>query len=165
MNKQTVLSAFAIAGMTAALSASAMAKEPLSLSDVDGDGVISAEEIRSQVETQRAARIALFDTDGDGALSDAEKDAMREARHAERLAAADTDGNGKVSRAEKRASREARYDAIEAQLDVNGDGVVSDAEGAGFDEVRDELRGKRGRGHAHQDRADARQDGVQRIEN
>lgn len=123
------------------LGSAALARGPLTLSDTDGDGVISAEEILAQGEAQRAERIALYDTDGDGELSDTERDAIK----ADRLAVNDTDGDGELSRAERRAARQAQRELIEAQLDVNGDGIVSDAEGAGLDEVREQMRAEGGR--------------------
>ena len=151
MSKRITTTTLAVAAVVAALSTGAFAKGfgpgLASLTDTDGDGVISAEEIRTQVETQRAEDIAQYDTDGDGTLSDDERDAAREAMRAERLATADTDGDGELSRSERRAARETGRDAIEAQLDVDGDGVVSDAEGAGFDEFREEMREEGGRRH------------------
>ena len=162
MSKRTDLPTLGVAAIAAALTTAAFAKGPIELRDIDGDGIVSAEEIRTLAEEQRAERLAQFDVDGDGELSDAEKEAMREARRAERLAAADTDGDGELSRAERRAARDAHRDMIEAQLDVDGDGVVSDAEGAGFDEFRDERRD--GRGHGRDgDGRDGRRGGGHRI--
>ena len=158
MKKPNTLITTAMAAIVSVLASGAIAKGPMNLSDLDGDGVISAEEIQTQVDAQRTEKMALFDTDGDGELSDTEKQAMRETRKAERLATTDTDGDGEVSRAERRAAREAKRDAIEAQLDVDGDGVVSDAEGAGFDQFREESREERGKGHGRKGRGDSHQD-------
>ena len=156
MSKRITGTTLAVAAIAAALSTSALARGPIELRDVDGDGVVSAEEIRTLAEERRAARLTRYDADGDGELSDAEKDMMREAMRAERLVTADTDGNGELSRAERRAARDARRDMMEAQLDVDGDGVVSDAEGAGFDEIREKRRDGKGRHHGGGERGGER---------
>ncbi len=146
--KANILSTVLLAGL---VTTTAWAATPV-LTDTDNDGVISAEEIQAAREQAKAARLTQFDTDGDGTLSDDEKSAMKEARKAERLSLNDTDGDGRLSRAERRAAKAARRAAIETQLDVNQDGVVSDAEGAGFDQIREERKGRK-----HGDRKGKRQ--------
>lgn len=121
------------------------------LTDTDGDGVISAEEINAQRAAYKEAQLAQFDTDGNGELSRMERRAMKDARYDSLLQTFDSDGDGELSREERRDARDARRAEIEAQLDVNGDGEVSEAEAAGFEEVkeskgkkRDGRKGKRG---------------------
>jgi len=133
--------AIALAGL---ISVPVWAFTPASLTDFDGDGVISAAEIK---QTRKAQMITEFDTDGDGELSRVERRAAKKAMRAARIAAFDSDGDGALSDSEKTAAREARMATIESQLDTNGDGVVSDAERAGFDQVMSErkerVRGKK----------------------
>lgn len=128
------------------------------LSDTNGDGVISAEEIRAARQAHRAEQVALYDTDADGELSRDERRSMKDARRAEMLSQFDADGDGELSREERRAAKDARRATMEASLDVNGDGELSDAEMAGFEEIKEDRKsGKRGkkncdhkRGHGEQ---------------
>jgi len=75
-----------VSAALALLSGSIFAASPTSLTDNDGDGVISAEEIRLARDTSRADLLTQFDTDGNGELSRDEKRAAREARYAEQVA-------------------------------------------------------------------------------
>jgi hypothetical protein len=118
------------------------------LSDLNGDGVISADEIRTIKAAHRAQQLATYDADGNGTLSRDERRAMRDARYDEMLSMFDSDGDGELSRAERKAAKQARRSAREASLDVNGDGEISDAEKAGFEEIKAE-RGTRKHGGAH----------------
>ena len=135
---------------------------PVNLSDLDGDGVISAEEIAEAHEERRAAMLEQFDVDGDGELSGAERGAARDAREAERLATFDTDGDGELSHAERGAAKDARRAALAEALDVDGDGEVSEAERAGIDEVREERGDRGGRGDRG-DRGDGRGERGDRV--
>ncbi len=137
---------------TVFVSGSALAIGTAQLVDIDGDGVVSAEEIAQGRADQKAAMLGQYDTDGDGELSRSERKVMKADRRAALILEFDADGDGELSREERQASREARRANIEAQLDVNQDGVLSDAEQAGYNELRSERKGKRGRGHhgAHQ---------------
>ena len=132
------------------LSAPLWAKPLATLTDFNGDGVISAEEIKQARKARRAAAIVEFDTDGNGKLSRDERKVMKKARRAAMVAAHDTDGDGVLSESERQVAKDARRAAIEQQLDVNGDGEVSALERAGFEEVK-AARGdkKRGKGHKH----------------
>lgn len=120
---------------------------PVALTDTNGDGVISAEEIREIRQSARAQMISRFDSDGDGELSRAERKAAKEAYKTARTAAFDVDRDGRLSRVERKAAKEARRAAIELQLDVNGDGEVSAAERAGFDEVKNDRPERNGKRH------------------
>ena len=111
--------------------------------DLDGDGVISAEEITQIRDEFMQSELATYDTDGDGQLSRDEHDVIRAEREAEMLINFDTDGDGQLSRQEHQAAREAQRASMEAQLDVNQDGVLSDEELAGFEAVEAE-QGSRG---------------------
>jgi len=132
------------------LSSPLLAKPHATLTDFDGDGVISADEIKQAREARRAAAIIEFDTDGNGKLSREERKVMKQSRRAARIAEHDTDGDGALSDSERQVAKAARRAAIEQQLDVNGDGEVSAIERAGFEEVK-AARGdkKRGKGHKH----------------
>lgn len=137
------------------LSFSVIASMP-PLTDTNGDGVISADEITAIRDAHRAATMGTYDTDGDGKLSRMEKRAMKDARYESMLQLYDADGNGELSRTERRAAHDARRDAVQLQLDVNQDGEVSDAERAGFDAVAGD---KHGRGGKHDERRKHRMDG------
>lgn len=146
MNKQnkmktSIISAIAATGLFAGV---AMAMTPVELSDTDGDGVISAEEITSAREASKAAKLAQYDTDGNGELSRDERQAMKDARKQVALENFDIDGDGELSREERRAAREARRAEVQAMLDVNGDGEVSDAEAAGYESVAADRGGRKG---------------------
>ena len=123
-----------VAGM---LIAPVMAMDSIKLTDSNGDGVISAEEITQVRDKHKAAMLQQYDADGNGELSRLEKRAMKDDRYAEAVANFDTDGDGELSRDERKAAKQARRAAFKAQLDVNQDGVVSDAESAVFDELRE----------------------------
>ena len=149
-NKSFIKSAMVTAIVVAGLSSSQLlAQDRPILSDLDGDGVISAEEIRQIRENSRNSNLELFDTDGDGQLSREERKAIKKARRAEFVSLHDTDGDGQLSRAERKQAKEAVKEVIMQQLDTNGDGTVSDAERAGFDEVKAERQSRR---KAHGDR-------------
>ena len=142
--KRTALS-LTIAAVTA-LCVNAQAKGFAEITDTDGDGVISANEIREARNVSRAAMLEQFDVNGDGELSSAERGAARDAREAEMLGTFDTDGDGQLSHAERGAARDAQKAAMQAALDVDGDGVVSDAERAGIEEIRAERDNRRADG-------------------
>ena len=158
LTKNAINSAASIA-LVGIISTTAWAFTPPTFTDTNGDGVISAEEITQSREARRAVAIQQYDTNGDGELSRTERKTWKEARHAEMVSQFDSDGDGELSRTEKRAAKEARRAAIELQLDVNGDGTVSDAERAGYDEAKEDHRGKKGRdgfskGNKHDDQSD-----------
>ena len=112
--------------------------------DLDGDGVISAEEITQIRDEYMQTELSNYDTDGDGQLSRDEHDAIRAQHEAEMLVDFDTDGDGQLSRQEHEAARDAQRAIIETQLDVNQDGVLSDEELAGFEAVEAESGGRGG---------------------
>lgn len=154
MSKQKVFEVNTIAAASAAiLSATlminvAMAKGNVELNDTDGDGVISADEIREARDAHKAATLEQFDVDGNGELSGNEREAMRSLRYSNMLAEFDADADGDISREERRAAKEARRAAFEAMLDVNSDGELTAEETAGIDELKaekgDGKHGKRG---------------------
>ena len=124
------------------IAGSAIAATP-NLTDSNGDGVISAEEITTARAAAKATALSEYDANGDGELSRMERRAMKDARYAEMVAQFDADGDGEISREERRTARDARRAAIDAQLDVNQDGVVSDEEAAGYEQVREERGNKK----------------------
>lgn len=84
--------------------------------DVDGDGMLSSEELTSATETARAAEVA---------------EQLRQDKIAE-IARMDLDGNGQLSADELQAELDARMAAQNIAtfdgLDTDGDGMLSDAE-------------------------------------
>lgn len=149
MKKQTVVKQTTLCLVIAAALAGglALAKGGLTLSDTDGDGVISAEEITLAREAKKASVLLEFDTDGNGELSRNERRAMQDARYEEMLTVFDADGDGELSRQERRAASEAQRAATVSMLDVNGDGELSAEESAGMDQLKaergDHKHGKR----------------------
>ncbi len=134
----------------------AIGKANVALTDFDGDGVISADEIREARQAARADMISQFDTDGNGELSKEERRAAKQQFRASVVESFDANGDGELSRSERKLAKQAHKDAIMLQLDVNGDGEVSDAEKAGWEEVRSERgdkhrHGKRGKRHSDTD--------------
>ena len=151
MSKRITIKSLAITSAVAAVlvSGGVFAKGNLTLSDTNGDGVISAEEITAARAASKADMLAQFDTDGNGELSRTERRAMRDARYDAMLLEFDADGDGELSRDEKRAAKEARRASVQTMLDVNGDGEVSAEESAGWEQVKEERGdkgGKRGKG-------------------
>lgn len=152
MNKNMIIKYSAILVLTLGSgTAFAIGKANISLADFNGDGVISADEIRQAFQVARADMVTRFDTDGNGELSKEERRAAKELFRADARSIYDANGDGELSRSERKVARKARKDSIMLQLDVNGDGEVSAAEKAGWEEVRSERaekRGKRGKKHA-----------------
>lgn len=146
MKKQNTLKTSLIAAVVATglISGAAIALTPTELSDTNGDGVISAEEITAAREASKVAALAQYDTDGDGELSRDERRAAKDARKQASVEAYDADGDGELSRDERQVARDARQAETQAMLDVNGDGEVSEAESAGFDEVASERGNRKG---------------------
>lgn len=144
-SKSLIRSAIIATGVVVAglSSGQLLAQDKVILTDLDGDGVISAEEIRQIRENLRNSMLDTFDTDGDGQLSRQEKKAIMKARRAEFVSLHDTDGDGELSREERKQAKAARMEVIMQQLDTNGDGTVSDAERAGFDEVKADRKSRR----------------------
>jgi len=148
--KKNVITTSTVLALAVISSTPSWAMTPGTLADTNGDGIISAAEIKQSRRAQRAAALAQFDADGDGKLSRSEREAMKKARRAAITAKYDSDGDGKLSPTERKAAKKARISTIELQLDVDGNGVVSNAERAGFDEVRENRSGDRKkRTHAH----------------
>lgn len=124
--------------------------------DLNGDGVITMEELQNQ----RALRFAAADLNGDGVLDRDELIAAgreRAERRVDRLLdRADADGDGALSEeeiAEFGDSREggSRPERLFSRVDSNEDGVISREE---YDEAVERIRDRReGRGRGHRDRA------------
>lgn len=103
--------------------------------DANGDGKITADEMRAHADQ----RFAAIDTNGDGVVDAAEIQAHMLARATERMqersarmiARLDTDGDGALSRDEMRAGAkrggdsEARFERMIKRFDTDGDGAIS----------------------------------------
>lgn len=89
-NARNTAASIALAGIIAA---PVWAFTPPTLTDNDGDGVISAEEIMQSREARRAAAVEQYDTNGDGELSRSERKVLKEARRAAMVSQFDTDGD------------------------------------------------------------------------
>jgi len=148
ISRKNAIHAVASIALAGIIAAPVWAFTPPTLTDFNGDGVISVEEIVQSREARKATALQQYDSNGDGELSRAERKVLKEARRAAMVTRFDTDGDGELSRTEKKAAKEARRAAIEVQLDVDGDGTVSDAERAGYEEAKKDRRAKKGR-HGH----------------
>ena len=144
MTKKNTMTKLAPLFLGCIVSLNGYAVTAMTLVDSNGDGVISAEEIKSARALVQAEVLAQYDTNGDGELSKDERKIVRSDRRSELLATYDADGNGELSRDERRTAREALRASVKAQLDVNQDGELSDAERAGMEEVRESLESRRG---------------------
>ncbi len=121
--------------------------------DLNGDGQLSAEELRAPAE----ARFAEADTNGDGALSVEEMQARATERMAQRIAERaertlerrDANGDGLLQLTELEDGRGGR---IFERMDADDDGMISAAE---FDDAREAMKDRRGGfgfGHGPRDR-------------
>lgn len=137
MTFKTPLLIAALAATALTTAATAQGRGPMALDrpefaelDADGDGLLSADEMREAM----TARFTAADADGNGALSADELETIIEARLAERgarmvermLARRDADGSGDLSLEElaQGQPRQAMFD----RLDADGDGAISEAE-------------------------------------
>lgn len=145
------LTIFAIAGT--AVTASAMGpgkgghKSPMlefSALDLDGDGLLTQDEMHSAMQAEAAKRFAAADTDGDGALSVEEMLAKAEGERAERMQRRvtkmiekrDTNGDGLLSAEEMQGGNgnNDRKGRLFSKLDQNEDGALSEEEFAAMKE-------------------------------
>jgi len=143
--KSSILTAAVVTGL---FTSAVMAMTPVQLTDADGDGVISAQEIADARDAKKAETLAQFDADGNGELSRDERRSMKDARYESMLSQFDADGDGELSKEEKSAAKDVRRASTDAMLDVNGDGELSAEETAGIEQAKDERgdrkKGKRG---------------------
>lgn len=77
------LSSIALIIAASTLSLTAQAQE---ITDIDGDGTLSVEEVQAARDAAKAEAVAQFDVDGDGELSAEEREAAKEARRDEKVA-------------------------------------------------------------------------------
>jgi len=123
----------AAAGMLAG-SALAQPGERRGVADLDGDGVITREELRTLHERMADRRFDALDADGDGRVTQEELQAVRGERRFRRGpgfggfggfgGSIDTDGDGSWSLPELQAVRP-EFDAERFnRLDTNGNGLI-----------------------------------------
>ncbi len=107
--------------------------------DLNGDGVVTQEEIAARGE----ARFAAADSNGDGALSAEELAAAASANAADRVAQMldrlDANEDGVLQQSEMQPRGGDRGARMFERLDADGDGAVSEAE---FDDAKDRHRGR-----------------------
>lgn len=127
--------------------------------DTDGDGQLSAEELRAHA----AQRMSVADADGDGLITvdemiahmearEEERRAMRRLRMAERMLERADDNNDGALSVEEMLPPERTQARVFARLDANGDGMLSEAEFARMDRGHGKggWRGHReGKGERH----------------
>jgi len=111
--------------------------------DLNGDGVITTDEVTAARDSAKNERVELFDTDNDGELSDDERDAARDARREAAIELFDADEDGELSREERQDAKAARRADFEAGFDLDGDSGLSDSEQANLDDVVEEIRDTR----------------------
>ncbi|PWG16212.1 EF-hand domain-containing protein [Salibaculum griseiflavum] len=113
--------------------------------DLDGNGALTAEEMRAAMQARMQARFEAADTDGDGGLSAEEMTAMMQARMANRmerhLDRADENGDGLLQIEEMQAmgGKGSRDGAMFDRLDSNGDGTLDAEE---FAALQDRMGGR-----------------------
>ena len=106
--------------------------------DLNGDGLITLDEVREQ----RDARFAAADADGDGLLSADELTAQSAERAAERVAKMiaqfdeNDDGMLSVTELPKPRGGQDRAERIFERLDADGDGAITEAEFAELPNMR-----------------------------
>lgn len=130
--------------------------------DLDGDGVVTLEEMQAA----RGGHLATADADGDGLITRAELVAHAMSRAETRidrlLQRADADGDGALSMAELAATRDSRQQAglerMFRRVDADGDGRVTAAE---FEAAMGRMVGRRG-GHGDRGHGDCRGPGFRR---
>ncbi|MFT4727428.1 MAG: hypothetical protein ACI9UN_001923 [Granulosicoccus sp.] len=108
--------------------------------DLNGDGVVTTDEVSAARDAARAERVELFDTDNDGELSDDEREAARDARREAAVEEFDANEDGELSREERQDARQSRRADFQASFDLDGDSELSDTEQANFDDVVEEIR-------------------------
>jgi len=144
----TGLNQSAFAGGPSTKSADTFKPLPVSLVDVNGDGMLSAKELRAAFrevrqhrrtirKAKRQKRLAAHDVNGDGKLDKTERMAARSARFAK----LDTDGNGSISPTEAKGTRLGKRFT---QMDANRDGMLTKAEIAAAHKA---FQSERHRGH------------------
>ncbi len=111
----------------------------LTMSDTDGNGVVTKAEFLADVE----ARFAKLDANKDGKISKEERPGGGEGRGGRRMGRIDTDKDGAISLDEQRAQANRRFD----RLDANSDGKVDRAEA---DAARERMRAMMERRNADQ---------------
>jgi hypothetical protein len=133
--KKTLAAALLGATLLAGNAAAAPQDRPmgggmLTMSDPDGDGVVTRSEFLVDVD----ARFARLDVNKDGKISKDERPGGEDGRGARRMSRIDTDNDGAISLDEQHAQANRRFD----RLDTNADGKIDKAEG---DAARERMRG------------------------
>jgi len=109
-----------VSATTAVLASQSLGHGPggMALADLDGDGVITTEEIQAR----HAERFQAADSNGDGTLDiDEVRNAMLRQRAQRRVEALDTNGDGVISAEEYQAPMRWHL----SRMDRDGDGEIS----------------------------------------
>lgn len=107
--------------------------------DINGDGVISRDEVAARPKL--AKMFDKLDTNKDGVLSKDEMKAAKAKMHDRQMARMDTDRDGKISRTE--AAGHPKLAENFGRIDTNGDGFLSKEELAAARESRKSLAAKK----------------------
>lgn len=99
-------------------------RERMAKADLDKDGVLTKDELKTSFEAEHKAHMAKIDTDGDGKISDAEREAAHTKFMTERFQAEDKNTDGALSADEV---GEKHWQFLKA-ADANNDGKVTQDE-------------------------------------
>jgi len=124
-----LLGATLFAGSAVAAPQDRPMEDLLTMSDTNGDGVVTEAEFLADVD----ARFAKLDADKDGKISKQERPGDAEGRGGRMMRRIDTNNDGAISLDEQRAQANRRFD----RLDANADGKVDKAEA---DAARERMR-------------------------
>lgn len=145
MKSKIVMLSSAIGFVFLAQGAAAQDRPDFATLDLNGDGVVSLEEMQGAGD----ARFSAADSDGDGLLSSEELSALANERAADRVARMlerlDTNEDGSLSQREIEVVQRGRGEMSERmfnRIDADDDGAISEEE---FEEVRERMERRGGK--------------------